>query len=1015
MKMSATIMYSQSFEHLISLLEWKSEGAADFFHQGNSWIKMFVESSVNWSGVLYQMNGRSGVVKEKRPQSVQVFILTIEERMTREQSFDNVIQLFGRKTPLLSQDAFGDTFFFQFRCDEQGFYLKTVDSSFREVSPRAECYHGAIRTVLRHLEQGASIDDFDSINWFGKTGRMYVKDSPEMVYSLQDCQNLVDEGGRKLQFSEETGKIMLALSEQKKVFHSQFQLLYKGGKHTDFQIVTEYLVLHENKLIRIPPIGRFAEQFKSIETGVLRHELELYLSLVLSHVDNVKIDLEGYRFVRGDVCTTKPALIIEQIDEENNLHVRMTQVIPNKEIDLLERYEISRVVSIKEQTGCIEVSDVVLTDSSKQLSTIWDSIKKLSRNLTKTSEGRLSNYYIDENLIVLEENIAVAFIQEILPILLHDFELFGADKLKLYNVKAIRPRLRLNVSFGIDYLKGDASLEFDGESISLIDAMGQFSRQSYVTLKDGTAAIVDKQYMNKLVRLFKKSKNGVTLSFFDLPLVEELIEESAEQTIFKRSREIFRGFTRLNDRKVSVPKLKTTLWGYQKQGLKWLDYLHEQSFGGCLADEMGLGKTVQVIAHLARFYPEEKRPTLIIVPVTILFNWACEIEKFRPELTYYTYHGPARDPGEIENHQVILSTYSTVRNDIKTLMKKDFFYVILDESQQIKNIKSQISKAVLLLPNDHRLAMSGTPLENNLSELYSLFRFLNPAMFGQIQDFNRNYIVPIQKDSDDMVTEELRKKVYPFILRRLKKDVIKDLPDKVESVVYTDMGDDHRLFYEEKRLFYQSLITTKVNREGLNQSKFDILQALLELRQIAAIPEIKSDDRIVSKKREMVLHKVREVLANNHKILIFTNFLYAVELIKSDLEDEGIQPLVITGKTKEKDRAAFVERFQTDDQCPVFILTLKTGGLGLNLTAAEYIFLYDPWWNVAAEAQAIDRSHRIGQYKTVFSYRLICKGTIEERILELQERKKELFNSLITSDGLSIKSLTEDDINYIFT
>jgi SNF2 family DNA or RNA helicase len=399
------------------------------------------------------------------------------------------------------------------------------------------------------------------------------------------------------------------------------------------------------------------------------------------------------------------------------------------------------------------------------------------------------------------------------------------------------------------------------------------------------------------------------------------------------------------------------------------------------------------------------------MPKSLLFNWGNELQKFNPALRYYTYYADTRDLEEAMRHHLILTTYATMRNDIEQLKEKAFYYVILDESQNAKNMNSQVSKAVMLLQAQHRLALSGTPVENNLMELYALFRFLNPSMFGTADEFSRLYAAPIQQQNDKEVAAELRRKVYPFILRRLKKDVLKELPSKIEQVLYIDMSDEQKRFYEQRRAYYYTFLKKQINDQGIQKSQFFILQALTELRQIASVPEAKSDNLIVSAKREALMDSVLEATANGHKSLIFSNFLSSIELIGEDLNAAGIDFVEMTGSTR--NRRELVDRFQNDPNCRVFLMTLKTGGTGLNLTAADFVFIFDPWWNVAAENQAIDRAHRIGQDKTVFSYRLITRGTIEEKILQLQEKKRELFENIIASDSASVKSLSAGDIEFM--
>jgi SNF2 family DNA or RNA helicase len=450
---------------------------------------------------------------------------------------------------------------------------------------------------------------------------------------------------------------------------------------------------------------------------------------------------------------------------------------------------------------------------------------------------------------------------------------------------------------------------------------------------------------------------------------------------------------------------------YQRDGLKWLNYLHQHGLGGCLADDMGLGKTVQTIALLSRIYPKQKTPSLLVMPRSLLFNWRHELETFCPALRHQIYHGPDRDLDAAMEGHLVLTTYGMLRNNIEDFVKRRFLYVILDESQAIKNSDTQTTKAVLTLKAKHRLALSGTPIENNLGELYSLFRFLNPSMFGSAAEFSRDYAVPIHHNDDRDAARELRKKIYPFILRRLKRDVLKDLPDKIEQVLYVDMSTEQRKLYDARRRFYYQTIKQRIADEGLQKSRFFILEALMELRQVASIPEAKSEGTILSPKREVLMDRLQDAVSNGHKALVFTNFLATIEYVAADLKQRGIEHLVMTGATG--NREVLVKQFQTRSSTKVFLMTLKTGGVGLNLTAADMVFIFDPWWNSAAELQAVDRTHRIGQDKTVFTYKLIAKDSIEEKIVELQTRKQQLFDSIISSDGVALKALTEEDIDDI--
>lgn len=354
-----------------------------------------------------------------------------------------------------------------------------------------------------------------------------------------------------------------------------------------------------------------------------------------------------------------------------------------------------------------------------------------------------------------------------------------------------------------------------------------------------------------------------------------------------------------------------------------------------------------------------------------------------------------------------------MRNDAEKFQNIDFEYIVLDESQNIKNTEAQVTHAVWLLRGEHRLAISGTPIENNLTELYSLFRFLNPTMFGSMDDFNKLYTYPIQGQHDELASEDLRRKVYPFILRRIKKDVLPDLPDLIEQTLDVEMEPSHAEFYERRRAEYYKQIHEQIQRDGFNKSQFLMLQALTELRRIVSVPESLSEGRIKSSKLPMLTDQIADLASNGHKTVVFFNFIAGIELVGEQLDRLGIGYATMTGATT--DRKKVVDRFVTEPDCKVMLMTLKTGGVGLNLTVADTVIIFEPWWNRAAELQAINRLHRIGQSAKVMSYSMITHNTIEERIRELQEQKSLLVDEIISSDSGAFKHLTEEDIDFILS
>ena len=782
-----------------------------------------------------------------------------------------------------------------------------------------------------------------------------------------------------------------------------------GSIQKEFRLLSDSFLLADHTLYPTSPVGDNYTQLPFFIEPFREDLLESYLSIFCSFIENVQPVSEDFEVVVNpdEKVRTSPAILFEQVDDDNALYLKVIESIPGLPVDLTSQFELTRTATrtLDRQVLVRPLEHVSLEESLAR-------VKKQIIQSTSDKQAR-KDVYQDGNLFIIPGDTAAHFLRQGLLSLLKDFQLIGTDKLRKYNLQLVRPRLNLQLSSGIDFLEGDADVEVGEEHFSLQEFLAQYRKQHYILLSDGSHALMDENYMRRLERLFrlKKKDKEVKVSFFDLPEIEEMLDSQLTGEVFKHHREVYEGFNLLKKQKLRLPALNATLRPYQIEGVKWIKYLHDNKLGGCLADDMGLGKTLQAITMLTMLYPKEKTPSLVVMPRSLLFNWQDELNKFAPSLSVYTYYGHGRNLKEALSHQVVLTTYAMVRNDAEAFSREQFYYVILDESQNIKTINAQTTQAVFLLKARHRLALSGTPVENNLTELYSLFRFLNPTMFGSLSDFNEQYTYPIQRENDKEALESLRRKIFPFLLRRLKRDVLKELPDRTEQTLYVEMEKAQADFYEQRRRYYYRQVKENIATEGIQKSQFIMFQALSELRRIASVPESLTDDKITSPKLNLLLETVCEAVTNRHKVVIFFNFIAGLELAGERLEKEGIDFASMTGSTH--DRRSVVERFQNDPQCMVLLMTLKTGGVGLNLTAADTVFIFEPWWNKAAEEQAINRLHRYGQTAKVLSYSLITKGTIEEKILQLQQQKSALFNELIGSDSALSKHLTEEDINYI--
>ena len=583
--------------------------------------------------------------------------------------------------------------------------------------------------------------------------------------------------------------------------------------------------------------------------------------------------------------------------------------------------------------------------------------------------------------------------------------------------------MKFRVQSDIDWFDVHAEVDFEGRSVAFPDLLQALERgDSIVRLDDGSLGILPEEWLEQIgmiAGLGTLDDESLRFSNSQAALLDALLSAQDEVDVDERFEELRTRFQSISGvETVEVPKnFKGELRDYQRDGLSWMCFLRDFGLGGCLADDMGLGKTVQFIAMLLehRHKNGPQKPSMVVVPRSLMFNWHSECEKFAPELKVLDYSGLDRGTlrEEFENYDVILTTYGTVRRDITALKEVEFTYVVLDEAQTIKNPSSQIARASRLLKARHRLALSGTPIENNAGDLWSIFEFLNPGMLGRSTAFRSHVADPDSPETRKVVARGLR----PFILRRTKKEVAAELPDRLEETIFCDMDDEQRRLYDELRMHYRDSLLGLVQDKGLARSKMHVLEALLRLRQAACHPALlnRGEQSDPYAKLEFLIPHLRELVAENHKSLVFSQFTSMLSIVRNHLDEAGIEYEYLDGQTR--DRRAPVNRFQEDDSCRIFLISLKAGGLGLNLTAAEYVFLLDPWWNPAVEAQAIDRAHRVGQTKTVFAYRMICRDTVEEKILELQKQKRELADAILAGDskGSILSDMSVDDLELLLS
>ena len=583
---------------------------------------------------------------------------------------------------------------------------------------------------------------------------------------------------------------------------------------------------------------------------------------------------------------------------------------------------------------------------------------------------------------------------------------------------------KIGVASGVDWFDLEGEVNYGDASAGLPELLQALRRgDNMVLLGDGSYGMLPDEWLRKFgaVAGMGQAENGhIRFRRSQAGLLDALLavqpEVSCDATFAAVRKEIasFQGVQAARQPKGFVGKLRD----YQREGLGWMEFLQRFSFGGCLADDMGVGKTAQVLALLeqrreAREAGKKVGPSLVVVPRSLIFNWKEESARFTPRLSVLDYTGAERDAAAIEGADLILTTYGTLRRDAATLQSVEFDYVILDEAQAIKNASSESAKAARLLRGEWRLALSGTPVENHLGELWSLFEFLNPGLLGSASVFK--LAGGAMRNPDEETRKLLAHALRPFILRRTKDQVARELPPKTEQTIYCELEPAQRKLYNQLREHYRSTLLQRVDDAGLAKSKMHVLEALLRLRQAACHPGLidAKHASAASAKLEVLLEKLREVLDEGHKALVFSQFTSLLAIVRKELDGQGTVYEYLDGATR--DRQARVNRFQTDPDCKLFLISLKAGGLGLNLTAAEYVFLLDPWWNPAVEAQAVDRAHRIGQQRQVFAYRLIARDTVEEKVLELQNSKRDLASAILNADRSLMRDLKREDLELLLS
>jgi superfamily II DNA or RNA helicase len=579
--------------------------------------------------------------------------------------------------------------------------------------------------------------------------------------------------------------------------------------------------------------------------------------------------------------------------------------------------------------------------------------------------------------------------------------------------------LKAKIRSGIDWFDLEGGAVYDDEATASWPELLAAARRGdgLVRLSDGSKGLMPDglDRYTALARFAAPRMDALRFSSSQAGVLDALLSGQTEVDADIKFERLRRAWNEIDAHRVEEPKgFAGQLRDYQRKGVAWLRWLEATGCGGCLADDMGLGKTVQVLCWLQGRHPpggQRPGPSLIVVPKSLVGNWVAEAAKFT-ELRVHVHGGADRKQAmeRLQEVDLVVTTYGTLRSDILELMDTRFHTVVLDEAQAIKNPRSQSAKAVRLLRTNQKLAVSGTPVENGLDELWSLFDFLNPGMMGDLDGF-----VAPGREADDDWLDAVRRSLKPFMLRRTKEQVLEELPGKIEQTIRIPLSDDERRRYDELRDHYRRALRGRIEAEGMGKNRIQVLEALLRLRQAACHPGLIDPERRSesSSKLDFLVERITELAGAGHKTLVFSQFTAMLEIVGAALEQAGIGHVQLDGRTRDRD--AVVNRFRETEDCKAFLISIKAGGCGLNLTQSSYVFILDPWWNPAVEAQAVDRANRMGQKNRVVAMRLIGEDTVEEKIVALQAEKRKLADAIVTAEARTLKDFEAAEVEALLS
>lgn len=832
-----------------------------------------------------------------------------------------------------------------------------------------------------------------------------------LEYSIHSNLNIKINGKKiktadelNIQFSLENTEngYYFALNQDIKKFHyiiitNKYMYIYYND--TVYKCKSEFI----NKKYII--LNTFLESYKN-QISVSKENLTNFFSLIYPNIkESIYISDELKEGIKKYMPQELQKKLYLDFDERNYLIADLRFVYNNIEFNPIENLKVNTNRNILEETIYLN-------------------------RLIK------SGFLLDEKnkrFIINNDDVIYLFLENDLDEYIKDSEVYTTD-----NFKNKRMRKTGSTSIGVKVNNNLLEINFKNLPIDkkeLREILQKYKlNKKYYRLKDGSFVSLednkDFEFIDTLLDGLDLSYKNITEDIIQIPInralyLEKLLKANKNITVVrdKKYSQIIEDINSKQDDK-SVPKeLEKVLRDYQKIGNNWLNMLKEYGFGGILADDMGLGKTIQILSVLLvnKQKTKKHKTSLVVAPSSLMLNWKSEAEKFARDLKIIVINGNAEERlkkiKEIEKFDLAITSYDLLKRDIEEYDKIDytFEFLIADEAQYIKNNNTKNSKAIKQIKAQTRFALTGTPIENSLSELWSIFDFIMPGYLFTYKKFKQNYEVPIVIKKDDEVMKKLKMLIEPFVLRRTKKEVLKELPDKSTIVLNNEMLEEQEKVYLSYLMQARDELNYELEDKGFEQSRIKILALLTRLRQICCHPSLFIQNyKDGSGKLNQCIELVKEGIQSGHKILLFSGYTSMFEIIERALKQEGINYLKLTGKTKINERFELIEEFNTNEDVKVFLISLKAGGTGINLTSADMVIHYDPWWNISVENQATDRTHRIGQTKKVQVYKLITKNSIEEKIYDLQQRKKELIDNMLSTDTTFINKLSKEDILKLF-